>query len=172
MRFWLSGIEETADLVNRSKASAVVSDNILSGDRNYGLDVNAGWSAADLPPLSIDLDLTVSGNQMSGARAPALVTFLSIQTLGDSEYFPLQPIVSSTYRILDLDGELGGVGPGARYDWAIPACNPNVYGPRYLFESTNVTYPADCPAGAPRLNDIATINGVPIPLGARLSGDQ
>jgi hypothetical protein len=169
LRLWLVDNADEPTVPTHSSLTAVVTNNILHGDRHYGLDINEGWSAADQLPSSVDLDLTLSGNQMSGGRAPALLAFEGIQQLGGSPLFPMQPLQSSTYRIVDLDGELGGVGAGARYDWDIPTCDPGQYPPPFLLPDSTI-FRVDGPnCATPYLGDVALINGLPVPLGARLS---
>jgi hypothetical protein len=174
LRFWLSGVIEEPTSVLHGRLDATVTGNRLFGHNNYGLDVNAGFSARDQDTMGVDVNLVVAGNQMTGGRAPALFAFQAIQELAVANIFDEQPFQGSTYNVVDLDGELGGVGPAARYDWDIPNCDPDLYPPLFLLppvgSTTPFLYGDNCrDASAPRLHDHAFLNGVELPLGASLS---
>jgi hypothetical protein len=171
LRLWLSDILDEPSSVDRGHLVATVEDNLLTGTLNYGLDINGGFTPRDQDPLTIDLDMVLSGNQMHGGRAPTLIAFQALQALFGSPYFAEQPLQHSTYRFTDLDGELGGIGFKSHYDWDNPDCDPDLYERPYLFvdPAPFIAPNSNCPAGAAHLGNRAYLNGVPLPVGARLS---
>jgi hypothetical protein len=163
LRFWLSGILDEPSSIRHGRIDATVTNNVLTGHRNFALDLHAGFSALDQDVLGADVNLVVAGNQLHGNRAPALLAFQGLQELLGDPFIPMQPFQDSTYTVLDLDGELVDA------DWDVPHCDPDLVGPPFVFSDPDTfTYGDNCP-GQPGLGDQLSINGVVVPYGARLS---